>query len=95
MEFLFLNKMNPLLLFKTLDNIDLKELREQLRILNDWIINLLEMTQKEMHNSSARIDELQEQRTHLRAKIAELKTKLAEQCWEKCHVAAKNGHSEC
>jgi len=87
--------MNPLLLFKTLDNIDLKELRGQLTILNDWAIKLLEMTQKDMHNSQAKIDELQEQRAQLRAKVAELKTKLAEQCWEKCHVAAQNGHQEC
>jgi hypothetical protein len=79
--------MNPFALFKTLDNIDLKELREQLRILNDWIINLLELTQKEMHNNSARIKELEEQR-------AILKTKLADKCWEKCHVAAKNDHLE-
>ena len=70
--------MNPFLLFKTLDNIDLKELREQLRILNDWIIKLLEMTQKEMTNSQAKIAELEEQR-------AILKTKLADKCWEKCH----------
>ena len=87
--------MNPLLLFKTLDNIDLKELREQLSILNDWVINLLELTQKEMHNSQARIDELEEQRGHLRSKIADLKTKLAEKCWEKCHLAANSGHQEC
>ena len=79
--------MNPLLLFKTLDNIDLKELREQLKILNDWIINLLELTQKEMHNSAARIAELEEQRAHL-------KTKLADECWEKCRVAAQNDHPE-
>ena len=79
--------MNPLLLIKTLDNIDMKELREQLRILNDWIVKLLEMTQKEMHNSQARITELEEQRAHLR-------TKLADKCWEKCHVAAKNDHPE-
>ena len=79
--------MNPFALFKTLDNIDLKELREQLRILNDWIINLLELTQKEMHNSRDRIKELEGQR-------AILKTKLADKCWEKCHVAAKNDHSE-
>ena len=77
--------MNPLLLFKTLDNIDLKELREQLRILNDWIIKLLELTQKEMHNNSARIKELEEQR-------AILKTKLADKCWEKCRVVAQNDH---
>ena len=77
--------MNPLLLFKTLDNIDLKELREQLRILNDWIINLLELTQKEMNNNCARIKELEEQR-------AVLKTKLADKCWEKCRVAAQNDH---
>ena len=79
--------MNPLLLFKTLDNIDMKELREQLRILNDWIVNLLEMTQKEMHNSSCRIAELEEQR-------AALKAKLADKCWEKCRVAAQHDHTE-
>ena len=75
--------MNPFLLFKTLDNIDLKELRDQLRILNDWIIKLLELTQKEMTNNVAKIEELELQR-------AELKTKLADKCWEKCHVEAKN-----
>ena len=75
--------MNPLLLFKTLDNIDLKELREQLRILNDWVINLLELTQKEMSNSRAKIAELEEQRNLL-------KTKLADKCWEKCHLAANS-----
>ena len=79
--------MNPFLLFKSLDNIDLKELREQLRILNDWIIKLLEMTQQEMQNDQAEIAELQEQRDVL-------KTKLADKCWEKCHVAAKNDHTE-
>ena len=79
--------MNPFLLFKSLDNIDLKELREQLRILNDWIIKLLEMTQQEMQNDQAEIAELQEQRDVL-------KTKLADKCWEKCHVAAKNDHPE-
>ena len=79
--------MNPFALFKTLDNIDLKELREQLRILNDWVINLLELTQKEMANSQARIKELEEQR-------ALLKTKLADKCWEKCHLAAQNDHSD-
>ena len=77
--------MNPFALFKTLDNIDLKELREQLRILNDWVVNLLELTQKEMHNNSARIKELEGQR-------AILKTKLADKSWEKCHVTAQNGH---
>ena len=75
--------MNPLLLFKTLDNIDLKELREQLRILNDWVINLLELTQKEMSNSRAKIAELEEQRNLL-------KTKLADKCWEKCHLPANS-----
>jgi len=64
----------------------LKELREQLRILNDWVVNLLELTQKEMCNNSARIKELEGQR-------AILKTKLAEKSWEKCHIAAKNDHS--
>jgi len=80
--------MNPLLLFKTLDNIDLKELREQLRILNDWVINLLELTQKEMSNSQAKIAELEEQRNLL-------KSKLADKCWEKCHLAANSSHQEC
>ena len=80
--------MNPLLLFKTLDNIDLKELREQLRILNDWVINLLELTQKEMSNSQAKIAELEEQRNLL-------KSKLADKCWEKCHLAANSNHQEC
>ena len=79
--------MNPFLLFKTLDNIDLKELREQLRILNDWIIKLLELTQKEMQNDQAKIAELEKQR-------AILKTKLADKCWEKCHVAANSSHQE-
>jgi len=77
--------MNPFALFKTLDNIDLKELREQLRLLNDWVINLLELTQKDMHNSRDKIKELEEQRNIL-------KSKLADKCWEKCHLAAKNDH---
>ena len=79
--------MNPFLLFKSLDNIDLKELREQLRILNDWIIKLLEMTQNEMQNDQAKIAELEVQR-------ALLKTKLADKCWEKCHVAAHSDQPE-
>jgi hypothetical protein len=80
--------MNPFALFKTLDNIDLKELREQLRLLNDWVINLLELTQKDMHNSRDKIKELEEQRNIL-------KSKLADKCWEKCHLAAQNGQQEC
>ena len=79
--------MNPFLLFKSLDNIDLKELREQLRILNDWIIKLLEMTQNEMQNDQAKIAELEVQR-------ALLKTKLADKCWEKCQVAAHSDQPE-